>query len=60
MVKCVGPTLTSKNISRLAEEMKFMPELEELSTALYIVGNSSRLKIFYLLAEHNEVCVCDI
>jgi len=60
MTICVGPTLTEKDIKRLKAEMKFTPDLDELSTVLDIVGTPMRLRIFYLLAELKEICVCDI
>jgi DNA-binding transcriptional ArsR family regulator len=59
-MKCVGPTLTAKNISALNEQMKFTPELDELAARLSIAGNPTRLRIAWLLAELREVCVCDI
>jgi DNA-binding transcriptional ArsR family regulator len=60
MTICVGPTLTEKDIKRLAEEMKFMPDLDELAETLCMLGSQPRLRIFYLLAELKEVCVCDM
>lgn len=59
-MKCVGPTLSKKNIAQLNELMRFTPELDELASRLSIAGNPTRLRIFYLLAELKEVCVCDI
>src|SRR5216684_2078012 len=49
-MKCVGPTLTPKNIA----------QMRELAARLAIAGNPTRLRIIYLLAELKEVCVCDI
>lgn len=59
-MKCVGPTLTPKNIAALREQLKFTPELDELAARLSIAGNPTRLRIAWLLAEMREVCVCDI
>ena len=59
-MKCVGPTLTPKNIAQMRELLKFTPELDELAARLAIAGNPTRLRIIYLLAELKEVCVCDI
>jgi len=59
-MKCVGPTLTAKNIGQLREQMKFTPDLDELAARLAITGNPTRLRIAWLLAGLKEVCVCDI
>lgn len=59
-MKCVGPTLSKKQISQLNELLKFTPELDELAARLTAVSNPTRLRIVYLLAELKEVCVCDI
>jgi ArsR family transcriptional regulator, lead/cadmium/zinc/bismuth-responsive transcriptional repressor len=59
-MKCVGPTLTAKQIAHLREQLKFTPELDELAARLSVAGNGTRLRIMFLLAELKEVCVCDI
>jgi DNA-binding transcriptional ArsR family regulator len=59
-VRCVGPTLSKRDLTRLAEDLKFTPELDELAARLDLLGNGTRLKIFWLLAEVKELCVCDI
>ena len=59
-MKCVGPTLTAKNIAHLHEQLKFTPELDELAARLSIAANPTRLRIVWLLAEMKEICVCDL
>ena len=59
-MKCVGPTLTSKNLSSLRELLKFTPGLDDLAGRLALLGSPTRLRIIYLLAELKEVCVCDL
>lgn len=59
-MKCVGPTLSKKDIRRLNAELRFTPELDELAARLAILGNPNRLRMFHLLAELREVCVCDL
>ena len=59
-MKCVGPTLTAKNIAHLREQLKFTPELDEMAARLSIAANPTRLRIAWLLAEVKEVCVCDV
>lgn len=59
-MRCVGPTLTAKNISQLRELLRFTPELDELAARLAIAANPTRLRIAWLLAEMKEICVCDL
>lgn len=59
-MNCVGPTLSKKDLQRLAADFKFTPELDEAAELLSLAGNDTRLKILYLLAELKLVCVCDL
>jgi len=56
----VGPTISKKDIERLGENMQFNPQMDDLANLLSLTASSTRLKIFYLLAELKELCVCDI
>jgi len=35
-------------------------EIEHYADILKLIGNAVRMKILYLLAEENELCVCDL
>lgn len=35
-------------------------EIEHYAEILKLIGNAVRMKILYLLAEENELCVCDL
>ena len=59
-VKCIGPTTTEAEIERWKDEVLFSPQLDELAEFLNLVGNSTRLKIVFLLTEFKELCVCDL
>jgi ArsR family transcriptional regulator, lead/cadmium/zinc/bismuth-responsive transcriptional repressor len=59
-VKCVGPTTTEAEIERWKDGVLFSPQLDELAEFLNLVGNSTRLKIVFLLTEFKELCVCDL
>lgn len=59
-MNCVGPTISEKDLQRLAAEFKFTPQLDEAAELLSLAGNQTRLKILYLLAELRVVCVCDL
>jgi len=60
MVLCVGPTLTEKEIQSYREKYEFHPELDENVEFYNLLSSSIRLKIIYLLQEHDRVCVCDL
>jgi DNA-binding transcriptional ArsR family regulator len=59
-VKCIGPTTTEAEIEHWKDEVLFSPQLDELAEFLNLVGNSTRLKIVFLLTEFKELCVCDL
>jgi ArsR family transcriptional regulator, lead/cadmium/zinc/bismuth-responsive transcriptional repressor len=59
-VKCIGPTATKAEIEHWKDEVLFSPQLDELAEFLNLVGNSTRLKIVFLLTEFKELCVCDL
>ena len=59
-MNCIGPTISRKEIQRLAAEFKFTPQIDEAAELLSLAGNDTRLKILYLLAELRSVCVCDL
>lgn len=40
--------------------MQFTPDLDEQAAILSVLGQSTRLRLFYLLARLGEVCVCDL
>lgn len=40
--------------------MAFTPDLDERAAVLGLVGNATRLRIFYLLDQLGELCVCDL
>lgn len=57
-MKCIPPG--RKDIERLAKDFEFTPVIDETAELLSLAGNATRLKIFYLLAELKELCVCDL
>jgi DNA-binding transcriptional ArsR family regulator len=40
--------------------MEFTPDLDERAAVLDVVSQPTRLRLFYLLDEIGEVCVCDL
>jgi|SRR6516164_1819795 DNA-binding transcriptional ArsR family regulator len=59
-MKCVGTTTTKAEIERWKDHVLSSPRLDELAAFLNLVGNSTRLKIVFLLTEFGELCVCDL
>lgn len=59
--KCIRVEADAKQINSCKEDIEKLDEsFELLSGALSIAGNSMRLKTLYLLAEEEELCVCDL
>lgn len=40
--------------------MQFTPDLDERAAVLNVVSQPTRLRLFYLLDQLGEVCVCDL
>ena len=59
-MKCVGPTFCGEDLAKLREEYAFTPDLDELAAGLALYGNPARLKIYALLQQAQEMCVCDL
>jgi len=59
-MKCIGPTLSKKDLNILKEKLVFNPDIDELAMFFGLTSSSSRLKIIYLLHRVKEACVCDI
>jgi DNA-binding transcriptional ArsR family regulator len=59
-MKCVGPTLAREEIAAVRKSLEFAPELEEAAELFSLAGNSTRLKILFLLDRLKELCVCDL
>lgn len=57
---CVGPTLSSDDLSHLRERYRFTPDLDDLALLHSLASSTTRLKILALLANCKEVCVCDL
>jgi DNA-binding transcriptional ArsR family regulator len=54
-MKCIGSTATAAEIDHWKDEVLFSPQLDELAEFLNLVGNSTRLKIVFLLTEFKEL-----
>jgi len=59
-IKCEPPKTDRARIKRWKTTMKFTPDLDERAALLDVVAQSTRLRLFYLLDQLGEVCVCDL
>ncbi len=59
-MRCVGPTFSEQELAALREDYAFTPAEDELATGLALLGQPTRLKIFALLDQTEQMCVCDL
>jgi DNA-binding transcriptional ArsR family regulator len=59
-VKCTPPTSGRDLVQRWKKTMAFTPDLDERAAILDVVSQATRLRLFYLLDQIGEVCVCDL
>jgi DNA-binding transcriptional ArsR family regulator len=58
--KCQPPTTGRERVRRWKKTMQFTPDLDERAALLDVVSQATRLRLFYLLSQIGEVCVCDL
>jgi DNA-binding transcriptional ArsR family regulator len=59
-MKTDGASISQKEISQIRENLTASPDLEQAADLLNLAGNSTRLKLLYLLENLRELCVCDL
>jgi ArsR family transcriptional regulator, lead/cadmium/zinc/bismuth-responsive transcriptional repressor len=59
-VKCDPPESNRDLIKRWKKTMQFTPDLDERAAILDVVAQPTRLRLFYVLDQIGEVCVCDL
>jgi len=59
-VRCTPPETGRNLIKRWKKTMTFTPDLDERAAVLCVVAQPTRLRLFYLLDQIVEVCVCDL
>jgi ArsR family transcriptional regulator, lead/cadmium/zinc/bismuth-responsive transcriptional repressor len=59
-VRCDPPEVGRDVIKRWKKAMHFTPDLDERATILGLIGHPTRLRLFYILDQLGEVCVCDM
>lgn len=59
-MRCVGPTFSKEELDEIRVDYAFTPDLDELSDGLSLFGHPTRLRIFALLDQTEQMCVCDL
>src|SRR5258708_10623643 len=59
-LRCSPPTTGRDLVQRWRKTMAFTPDLDERAAVLDVVAQPTRLRLFYLLDQIGEVCVCDL
>lgn len=59
-IKCEPPETGRERIKRWKKTMAFTPDLDERAAVLGVIAQPTRLRLFYLLDQLDEVCVCDL
>lgn len=59
-VTCEPPDEGREMVARWSEAMKFTPDLDDRAAMLQLLGNATRIRMFFVLAQVGQVCVCDL
>jgi DNA-binding transcriptional ArsR family regulator len=59
-IKCEPPETDRERVKRWKKTMEFTPDLDERAALLHVVAQPTRLRLFYLLDQLENVCVCDL
>ena len=59
-VKCTPPESGRELVQRWKKTMAFTPDLDERAAVLDVIAQPTRLRLFFLLDQIGEVCVCDL
>lgn len=59
-VRCTPPASGRELVKQWKKTMKFTPDLDERATLLDVIAQPTRLRLFYVLAQVGEICVCDL
>ncbi|MBK7399610.1 MAG: winged helix-turn-helix transcriptional regulator [Myxococcales bacterium] len=59
-IKCAPPANERERVAKWKKTMEFTPDLDERAALLDVIAQSTRLRLFYLLDQLGQVCVCDL
>ncbi|HEV7670526.1 MAG TPA: metalloregulator ArsR/SmtB family transcription factor [Thermoanaerobaculia bacterium] len=52
--------MSTKEMAQIRQNLEGTPDIEEAAELMNLAGNSTRLKLLYLLDNMKELCVCDL
>lgn len=55
-----APSMSSKEMAQIKKNLEGIPAIEDCADLMSLAGNSTRLKLLYLLDNMKELCVCDL
>jgi DNA-binding transcriptional ArsR family regulator len=59
-VKCTPPLSGRELVQRWKRTMQLTPDIDERAAVLDVVAQPTRLRLFYVLDQVGEVCVCNL
>src|SRR5260370_17185796 len=59
-MKGEAPNMSQKEMAQIRQNLEGTPDIEEAAELMNLAGNSTRLKLLYLLENMKELCVCDL
>lgn len=57
---CTRQEVDLKKLNALKKQLHNRTDLDQLANVLAMAGNATRLKMLFLLAKGDELCVCDL
>src|SRR3954454_4714510 len=57
-MKGEAPNMSSKEMAQIRQNLEGTPDIEEAAELMNLAGNSTRLKLLYLLENMKELWVC--
>ncbi len=59
-MKGEAPNMSSKEMAQIRQNLEGTPDIEEAAELMNLAGNSTRLKLLYLLENMKELCVAKL
>ena len=59
-MKSEGQKMTTGEMAQIRQNLQGTSDIEEAADLMNLAGNSTRLKLLYLLDNMKELCVCDL
>jgi ArsR family transcriptional regulator, lead/cadmium/zinc/bismuth-responsive transcriptional repressor len=59
-MKHEGQKMAQEEMAQIRQSLEVTPDIEEAAELMNLAGNSTRLKLLFLLDNMKELCVCDL